>query len=282
MLLSKLNSLCYGHICFRARRSVPIKYDIYTLDYFIELVEKIERHTITSGDSINKVVNYVRLLGYNTDLWNIVCGKADPLPDPILNSEERRVLKNMVVNSYSDQSSRREGVVLTSDRETISMGRVLLGICAGLNRDKSLSLRAWTSGAPLPVDNLFTATIAYSLGRSALYKANGDTLDLFGPSGSWSPKTECPALYSLTNTASKATDAELLGDVDGFLLGHGIPQWKKKSVRLGQLLRMYYESGIWKLELTVLRAEWVYMQNLLAVTSYLLLTAKRNHLRELI
>lgn len=106
MLLSKLNSLCYGHICFRARRSVPIKYDIYTLDYFIELVEKIERHTITSGDSINKVVNYVRLLGYNTDLWNIVCGKADPLPDPILNSEERRVLKNMVVNSYSEQSSR--------------------------------------------------------------------------------------------------------------------------------------------------------------------------------
>lgn len=282
MLLSKLNSLCYGHICFRVRRSVPIKYDIYTLDYFIELVEKIERNTITSGDSINKVVNYVRLLGYNTDLWNIVCGKADPLPDPILNSEERRVLKNMVVNSYSDQSSRQEGVVLTSDRETISMGRVLLGICAGLNRDKSLSLRAWTSGAPLPVDNLFTATIAYSLGRSALYKANGDTSDLFGPSGSWSPKTECPASYSLTNTASKATDAELLGDVDGFLLGHGIPQWKKKGVRLGQLLRMYYGSGIWKLELTVLRAEWVYMQNLLAVTSYLLLTAKRNHLRELI
>ncbi|PFX28087.1 Collagen alpha-1(XXII) chain [Stylophora pistillata] len=227
-----------------ARRSVLIKYDIYTLDYFIELVEKIERDTSTSGDTINKIVNYVRLLGYNTDLWNIVCGKADPLPDVNLNSEERRILTNMVRYIYEDQSKQELGVVLTPDGETIAMGRVLLGICAGLNRDNSLSLSAWASGAPLRVDNLFTATIAYSLGRSALYKANGDTSDLFGPSGVWSPDTNCPASYRLTKMASKATDAELLGDVDGFLLGYGIPQWKEKGVRLGQLLRMYYGSGI--------------------------------------
>lgn len=102
MLLFKLNLFCYGYICFRVRRFVLIKYDIYILDYFIEFVEKIERNIIISGDFINKVVNYVRFFGYNIDLWNIVCGKVDLLLDFILNLEERRVLKNMVVNSYSD------------------------------------------------------------------------------------------------------------------------------------------------------------------------------------
>ncbi|KAJ7337926.1 hypothetical protein OS493_008085 [Desmophyllum pertusum] len=153
----------------RVKRSIPIIYDIYTLDHFIELVEKIERHTSTDGDTINKIVNYVRGLGYNTDLGNILCGKSDPLPAGILNSEEKRVLTNMVTYSYDVNSKRQMGVVLTHDRETIAMGRVMMGICAGLNRDKSLSLKNWTPGAPLRVDNLFTTTIAYTLGRSALF-----------------------------------------------------------------------------------------------------------------
>lgn len=228
---------------FRRKRSIPIIYDVYTLDYFIELVEKIERHTSTDGDTINEIANYIRSLGFNTDLWNILCGQSDPLPAGVLNSEEKRVLTSMVKYSYDDNTKREMGVVLTPDGETVAVGRVMLGICAGLNRDDSLSLVPWTAGAPLRVDNLFTATIAYNLARSALYKDNGDTLTLFGPSGVWQPNTKCPASYSLAGDVSKATDAELLGDIDGFLLGHGIPKWKKKGVRLGQLLRMYYGSG---------------------------------------
>ena len=234
------------NICLRVKRSgIPIRYDVYTLDHFIELVEKIERNTTgTDGDTINKIANYVRDLGFNSDLWNILCGRSDPLPAGVLNSEEKRVLTNMVKYSYDSNSRRKMGVVLTPDGETIAMGRVMTGICAGLNRDDSLSLTKWTAGATLRVDNLFTATIAYNLGRSALYKENGDTSELFGPSGVWSPDTECPAVYRLAGTLSKATDAEILGDIDGFLLGHGIPKWKKKGVRLGQLLRMYYGTGI--------------------------------------
>lgn len=238
----------YVKVFFRGKRSIPIIYDIYTLDHFIELVEKIERHTTTDGDTINEIANYVRTLGFNTDLWNILCGQSDPLPAGVLKSEEKRVLTNMVQYSYDDNSKQEMGVVLTPDGETIAMGRVMMGICAGLNRDKTLSLRQWTAGAPLRVDNLFTATIAYNLARSGLYKENGDTLTLFGPSGYWNPNTECPASYRLAGTMSKATDAEILGDIDGFLLGHGIPKWKKKGVRLGQLLRMYYGSGIYKMK----------------------------------
>ena len=155
-------------------------------------MEKIERHTSTDGDTINQIANYVRGLGFNTELWKILCGQSDPLPAGVLNSEETRVLTNMVRYSYDSNSKRKKGVVLTPDGETIAVGRVILGICAGLNRDDSLSLKKWTAGAPLRVDNLFTATIAYNLGLSALYKENGDTSTLFGPSGVWSPDTKCP------------------------------------------------------------------------------------------
>ena len=228
---------------FRVKRSIPIIYDIYTLDHFIELVEKIERHTTTNGDTLKAISNYIRLLGYNTDLFNILCGQADPLPEGVLNSEEERVLTKMV--TYSLESNNEEqGVVLTPDGETIAMGHVITGICAGLVRDKSLSLRKWTSGAPLRVDSLYVATIAYDLSLSALFNKNAGTSTLFGPSGAWSPNTNCPAEYYLNNGyVSKATDALLLGDIDGFLLGHGLPSWESKGVRLGQLLRMYYGTG---------------------------------------
>jgi len=227
----------------RVKRSIPIIYDIYTLDHFIELVEKIERHTSTNGDTLKAISNYIRLLGYNTDLFNILCGQADPLPGGVLNQEEERVLTKMV--TYSFESNGEQGVVLTPDGETIAMGHVITGICAGLVRDKSLSLRKWASGAPLRVDSLYVATIAYDLSLSALFNKNAGTSTLFGPSGSWSPNINCPAEYYLNKGYdSKATDALLLGDIDGFLLGHGLPSWESKGVRLGQLLRMYYGTGI--------------------------------------
>ena len=230
------------YVAFRFKRSISIIYDVYTLDHFIELVEKIERHTNTSSDTLEQIVNYVRQLGYNNDLFNILCGQANPLPDGVLNSEEKRVLTEMVTYNFDDISNREGGVVLSPDGETIAMGHVITGICAGLVRDQSMSLNKWTAGAPLLVDNLYTATIAYDLAVSALVSSNSGSSNLLGPSGFWSPNMKCPKDYQL-NQVSKATDAQILGDIDGFLLGYGVPAWKGKGVRLGQLLRMYYGSG---------------------------------------
>ena len=221
-----------------------IIYDIYTLDHFIELVEKIERHTSTNGDTLKKIANYIRRLGYNNDLFNILCGQAVPLPRGVLNSEEVRVLTQMVTYSFDRSSNAEQGVVLTPDGETVAMGRVITGICAGLARDRSMSLRKWTSSAPLRVDNLYAATIAHDLAVSALFSKNAGLSSLFGPSGVWSPNSNCPGVYSLNSgLVTKATDALILGDIDGFLLGHGLPDWESRGVRLGQLLRMYYGSG---------------------------------------
>lgn len=223
---------------------MTILYDIYTLDHFTELVEQIERHTNTDKDTLKQIANYIRLLGYNDDLFNLLCGQADPLPGGVLNAEEKRILTQMMTYSLNKNTREEQGVVLTSDGETIAIGRVITGICAGLARDKSLSLTKWTSGAPLSVDNLYTATIAYNLAISALFNKNAASSTLFGPSGVWSPSTDCPERYVLNSGIdTKATDAVILGDIDGFLLGHGIPSWDSKGVRLGQLLRMYYGSG---------------------------------------
>lgn len=229
----------------RVKRSEPIIYDIYTLDHFIELVEKIERNTTTNRDTLKKVANYIRLLGYDTDLFNILCGQADPLPGTVLISEEKRILRQMVTYELDELTNQEKGVVFTTDRETIAMGRVATGICAGLVRDNSVSLQTWAPGSPYVVDNLFAATIAYDLTISALFSKNAGKTTFFGPSGMWSPDNDCPARYRLSDPdITKATNALILGGIDGFLLGHGLPSWENKGVRLGQLLRMYYGSGI--------------------------------------
>ena len=232
-------------IISRVKRSEPIKYDIYTLDHFIELVEKIERNTTNDKDTLKKVINYIRLLGKDNDLFNILCGKADPLPGTALIYEEKRILTTMVTYSIIDHYNEEQGVVLTADNETIAIGRIMTGLCAGLMRDNGASLKTWAPGSPYIVDNLFAATIAYDLARSALFSKNAGKTSRFGPSGSWSADQECPANYFLNGgEVTNATDALILGGVDGFILGQGLPRWESKGVRLGQILRMYYGSGM--------------------------------------
>lgn len=193
------------------------------------------------------IANYVRKLGYDDSysygLWTYLLGSADELPNGVLNSEEERVLKNMVAHQF--HSTREVGVIRTSDGETIAMGHVITGICAGLHRDKDLSLAKWVSGSPKTVDNLFAATISGDLGQTGLAKKNGKQKELFGPSGTWTT-AKCPEQFNRKNgdEETEATDAEIVGDIDGFLLGYKLPQWTKRGLRLSQLLRMYYSNGV--------------------------------------
>jgi hypothetical protein len=56
---------------FRARRSIPMVYDVYALDHFIELVEKIERNV----SSLLDVATHIRQLGYDDDYWTTLVGQ---------------------------------------------------------------------------------------------------------------------------------------------------------------------------------------------------------------
>ena len=148
----------------------------------------------------------------------------------------------MIAHRYD--GSREIGVVLTPSGKTIATGHVINGICAGLVRDKQISLVKWSPGAENEVDNLYAATISRDLAQAILKKKNDPSLPYFGPSGSWDD-TKCPERYSRSSSVSTgASDAELLGDIDGFLLGYHLAPWVRKGVRLGQLFRMYYSIGI--------------------------------------
>lgn len=170
-------------------------------------------------------------------------GTALPqLPVGILTNAEKGILKDMVAHRYVGSSE--VGVVRLPTGETIAMGYVINGICAGLNRYTELSLESWSPGATRKVDNLYAATLAKDLAETALAKKNNPGNSYFGPGGSWN-SDECPATYTRSSGIdSKASDAELLGDVDGLLLGYNVPRWARKGVRLGQLLRMYYSTGV--------------------------------------
>ena len=95
------------------------------------------------------------------------------------------------------------------------------------------------------MDNLYAATIAGDLGLTALVNKVNPSTPLFGPGGTWSPNTQCPATFNADDRShSKATNAQILGGIDGFMLGHKILSWNTYKVRLGQLLRMYYGGGV--------------------------------------
>lgn len=172
-----------------------------------------------------------------------ILGQSAVLPDGVLSQEEKRVLTDMVKHRYDGQ--REYGVVLAPNNETIAIGHVVNGICAGAAHNRRQSLVAWYKDAEDPVDNLFAATISGTLARTGLEAKNDPSRVYFGPGGSWQPNHLCPERYQKSAAVkSNASDAQIRGDADGFLLGSKMKEWTRKGVRLGQLLRMYYSSGV--------------------------------------
>lgn len=170
-------------------------------------------------------------------------GPAHSIPDNVLSLQEKQDLSAMLRHRYFGQIE--AGVVQIPGNDAISMGHVILGICAGTRRNTRLSLEGWVTKPGDPVDNLFAATIAGTVVRTGLDSMNDQSKVPFGPGGSWKPSNTCPQYYLKHSGAfSSASDAQLLGDMDGFILGASINTWVRKGVRLGQLLRMYYSSGI--------------------------------------
>ncbi|KXJ30144.1 hypothetical protein AC249_AIPGENE13164 [Exaiptasia diaphana] len=111
----------------RFRRSVAKNIDIYTLDHFIGLIEKIERHQLAKNKPLKVIANYIRKLSYNDNKWTTLLGKqSDSLPDGILTPQEKAVLTNMVNHRFLGQQE--QGVVHTPFGD-VAMGRVITGIC---------------------------------------------------------------------------------------------------------------------------------------------------------
>jgi len=161
----------------------------------------------------------------------------DVLPDWILTSYERGVLTGMV--RHKQYGNYELGVVKTPFGE-VAMGRVITGICAGIDRNKNMSFYFSSEH----MDNLYAATVAGDLGLLTLWNPYPPYY-LSPSSGYWYPNTQCPKNFSLYSTPSYNTSlAKIRGTIDGFLLGYKLSEWNKAEIRLGQLLRMYYHHGI--------------------------------------
>ena len=207
---------------------------------FIELVGKIERHN--SSTTTGMVAAYLRELAYKGYFWEKSCGKPDEFTTG-LNNVETKLLESMVGHHSNSSTGLEVGVILTQ-KETVAIGHVMAGIdCGGFNRDTHVQSDE-EEGVKEDMDNMFQSTISGDIGETTLlHYAYPTKFVLLGPSGKWD-SASCPKVYTLNSKpSSELTDAELLGDIDGVILGTIIPMIKKKP--LSQILYEYYQgSGV--------------------------------------
>ena len=211
------------------------------MDNFLDLVNKIEVHADTKDGTLKDFANYLRLRAYNSKKWHVmVWDYPNPLPDGVLSPGELSLLDKML--RHGTTGGKEQGVVWTTAKHTVALGHVITGICAGLERDKDVKLARWFSDAEGSIDNLHVTTLAGDIAQSTIGYKTGTIKALFGPGGTWDSAT-CPKEFTLAGPASEATDAEILGDLDGFILGSVIMRYAAKT-KLSQILKEYYSTGL--------------------------------------
>ena len=208
---------------------------------FIRLIKKIEDKN--SSLSTERVSIYIRGIPYKGLKWWATCGTYSTKLDTGLSSMDIELLEAMLKHTTDSSTGIETGVLLAKDG-TVVVGHAIAGIdCGGFHRDTQVTTVAM-AGLTSDIDNLFQATISGDLGQTTLqHYAFEEEYPLLGPSGKWD-STVCPRVYTMhPKAASELTDAEILGDLDGAILGTIIPSMKDKP--LSEILHEYYEgSGI--------------------------------------
>lgn len=199
---------------------------------FIGLVRKVEAaHPGWSGE---RVLNSIRrLAGYDGKKFRDMYGGlavADTLaPSGELTQAALDALQRMTRHKL--EGDVELGIATDSFGEPVALGHVLTGISAGQHRHRSIDLTpSWSLGAGELMDNLYATTIAGDLGQMAVYVSHRQATSYIGP-------------------GTDATDAELIGDIDGFLIGSNLARYTQgkslltagaSGARLSDLLHEYY------------------------------------------
>ena len=237
---SSISFIANANFVFRSRQRRSCD-EPYTMSNFIRLIKTIEDNN--PSISTERVSIYIRGLAYNGLKWWATCGTYSTELDTGLSSTDIQVLKAMVQHNANSTTGIETGLLLAKDG-TVAIGHVIAGIdCGGFHRDTHVTIVA-LAGLTSDIDNLFQATISGDIGQTTLlHYAFEEKYPLLGPSGNWDSAV-CPRVYTMnTKAASELTDAEILGDMDGAILGTIIPSMKDKP--LSEILHEYYEgSGI--------------------------------------
>jgi hypothetical protein len=218
---SETQPLLFATASFNFERSEATEY--------IALVRKVEQQQPT-WDAARVAGALRRLAGYDTDLFQYLYGTigrpADDLaPDGVALSQAD-IDRLKALSAYAVNNSVETGLAHDDPTGTpVAMGHVICGVSAGLARNQKLQitivaaatplafLRGRASSLPLLLDNLYAATLAGDLGQSA-----SQVFD--------------KKLAKRVGADSAATDAELTGDIDGFLIGLSMKPGNTLSVAL--------------------------------------------------
>lgn len=208
-----------------------------TIDNFIKLIKKVE--AAYPDKSTDEIIDGLRgsSKAYNDSRWKDMLGKSQTAKGlaPVkgkLSQEDLNALAAMIGHNGNREDSEK-GILKDNGGDYLAMGHVLTGISAGINHNPETDLRKSTGerigrffGAGETVDNLYATTISGDLGQSVatLNDKGADENTRFIGEG------------------TEATDAELLGDVDGFNIGKALSGQKENPEKLSALLAEYYAS----------------------------------------
>ncbi|XP_052815000.1 uncharacterized protein LOC128241910 [Mya arenaria] len=201
----------------------------FTLDMFILYLQMIEKEY--PEHTPREIAHKLRIVaGYNSTFWRqMLFGFEFSDADVIAPFKHKTNFDKNIFTQLNlmMQHSSTSGVVKNHD-EIIAIGHVLTGITAGYDR------KILKQYIIITIDNLFATTISGDLGQSALQNYKDSGSPIIGPKGSW-----LNGKYSLGNgKVGEATHAEIIGDIDGFNLGHLVTENTSKP--LSEHLKEYY------------------------------------------
>lgn len=206
-----------------------VKVQLSGVSEFIGLVKKLEdANPSWNGGQVADAIR--RLARYDDQKWQVMLGQSGPANaiTPTGNLTQADIDRLRAFTSHSgDVAGSERGVGDDCFGRGVALGHVITGLCAGLHRNTNLDYGnlvkpdwvLWSVGSPL--DNLYAATLSGDLGQSACYNYSG------GQTG------------NSIGDHTEATEAELIGDIDGLLLG----QAKGPSLggaKLSDVLKDYY------------------------------------------
>lgn len=165
-----------------------------------------------------------RAAGLNDAFIQRFLGSEDssgPEVDAALSQYIRKAVHHRVTEDATE-----EGVVLTSDGTTVALRPLLLGIEAGF-LSKSAG-RVW---------GLYQLSLARDLSLSLSHSSS--LTQPLGSDGCWNSLTS-PEVFTLSDSPSLLTTAQVNGGMDGVVLGMEVSDKTRRPLKLSSLLIEYY------------------------------------------
>ncbi|XP_064638946.1 uncharacterized protein LOC135494677 [Lineus longissimus] len=199
-----------------------------TLEQFVFALELLE--TLFPNLPADQMANKLRMLvgRYDSAHWRVMLNVNNPFPgfgktvNPFGSTVDQPTLQTLTqMMDHRFQNGAELGVIKMNG-DTIAFGHVITGATAGYDQQSVLGM-----------NNIFATTISGDLGQSGLANAKNPSSPIIGPSGQWQN-----GKYMLPSKGGFATNAEILGDIDGVNMGKRIQANPGKP--LSQHFKEYY------------------------------------------